>query len=144
MSFDVNRAENPGQKRISKIESRLTKAQEDYLRTIYVLSNGQFSVRLTDIAIHRDVSKPSACQIVTTLEEKGFVIRDAKRLISLTAEGAREAKRVMDNFTVISLFLTIKLKISRHTALIDACALEHVMSEETVNALRSSLHLSSL
>lgn len=119
--------------------NRLTKSQENYLRTVFILSNGGGGVRLTDIAGCFGVSKASACVAVTRLEEKGFVARDVNRLISLTPSGEQEAKRVIENFTVINLFLTNKLKVDRHTALIDAGALEHVVSEETVNAMRSLL-----
>lgn len=117
----------------------LTGSQENYLRTIFILSCGNCDVRLTDIAHRLGISKASACAAVTQLAGKGLVVRDSRRLISLTPYGECEAKRIMDNFTVINLFLTSGLKIDPNTALIDADALEHVVSEETLNAMRLSL-----
>jgi DtxR family Mn-dependent transcriptional regulator len=119
--------------------SRLTKSRQDYLRAIFMLSDGNSGVRLTDIADCLGLSKASACVAISKLEENGFVVRAANRLITLTPDGEREAKRVIDNFTVIALFLTSKLHVNPHTAQTDAGALAHVMSEETVNALRLSL-----
>lgn len=119
--------------------SRLTKSQANYLQTVFILGNGEDGVRLTDIASRLGISKASACVAISKLEENGFVVRDARRLISLTPDGEREAKRVIDNFTVISLFLTNKLNVDRRIALMDAGAFEHVVSAETVNALRLSL-----
>jgi Mn-dependent DtxR family transcriptional regulator len=119
--------------------SWLTKSQETYLHTIYDLGRGADGVRLTDIANRLDVSKASVCAAMAKLEARGFVVRGAGRLIALTPDGAREAKRVLDNFTVVHLFLTRKLNVDSHTALMDAGALEHVVSEQTVHALRSLL-----
>lgn len=109
------------------------------MRTVLILSQGEYGVRLTDIASHFGVSKASACVAITNLEKRGFVVRDANRLISLTPDGEREASRVLDNFTVVNLFLTSKLNVDPHTALMDAGALEHAVSKETVDALRMFL-----
>lgn len=54
---------------------------------------------------------------VTKLAKNRFVVRSAKRFILLTSDGEQEANRVMDNFTVINLFLVSKLKIDPHIAL---------------------------
>lgn len=117
--------------------SRLTKSQEDYLLTIYFLSSQEHGVRVTDIASSFGVTKASASIAVTKLKKEGFVVKDCNRLVSLTSDGEREAIRIFDNFTVINLFLRSKLKVDSNTALIDPGALVHVVSEETVNALRS-------
>ena len=109
------------------------------MRAVYILCCGN-GARLTDIANQLGVSKASACVAMTKLEEKGFVIRDAGRLIVLTPDGQREAKRVDGNFRAIYLFLTKELNVDSETALMDAGALEHVVSEVTVSALRSALH----
>jgi Mn-dependent DtxR family transcriptional regulator len=116
--------------------SRLTTSQENYLRTVLVLSHENGGVRQIDIVNHLGISRPSACIAIAKLEQNGFVTRDAHRLISLTQNGEREAKRIIDNFTVINLFLTSKLNVDSHTAFMDAGKLEHVVSDETVNALR--------
>ena len=120
--------------------SRLTKSQENYLKTIFLLSGNDGSVRITDIATRFGVSKASASIAVAKLEEKGFVQRDESRRVILTAKGLREAKRVADYYNVISDFLTGKLNVDLSTALIDARALEHVVSEETINAMRTALN----
>jgi Mn-dependent DtxR family transcriptional regulator len=116
---------------------RLTKSRENCLRTVLALENGGEGARLTDVAEQLRVSKASACVTVSKLEKDGFLIKDAKRLISLTPEGKKEAKRVAGIFAAIRLFLTSELNVDPHTAMIDADALEHLVSEETVNAMRS-------
>jgi Mn-dependent DtxR family transcriptional regulator len=116
--------------------SRLTTSQENYLRTIFMLYQKRNGVRQIDIAWHLGVSRPSVHTALANLEKNGFVTRNASRLISLTADGEREAKRIINNFTVINLFLTDSLNVEPHTARIDAGRLEHVVSAETVDALR--------
>jgi Mn-dependent DtxR family transcriptional regulator len=119
--------------------SRLTTSQENYLRTVLVLSHRKGGVRQTDIAKRMGVSRPSVCTAVAKLEKDGFLVSGANRLISLAPKGEREAKRIIDNFTVINLYLTDKLNVDPCTALIDAGKLEHVVSRETVNALSALL-----
>lgn len=119
--------------------SRLTSSQGNYLRTIYILSRRERGVRVTDIASHFGVTKASASIAVARLEKDGFVIKDPSRLVLLTPEGEREASRIFDSFNIISLFLTDKLKVDSSTASIIAGTLEHLMNEDTLDALRASL-----
>lgn len=119
--------------------SRLTKAQESYLQAVLYLAESNKGARLTDIAARMRVTKASTCSAITRLEQDGYLYRDGNRLIYLTAKGKSEAQRVTDNFTVIRLFLTQKLKIDANTALLDASRLEHDVSAETVNALRAMM-----
>lgn len=121
---------------------RLTKAQEDYVQAVRYLSEKDDGVRLTDIAALMGVTKASTCNAVTKLEQGGFLYRDGNRLIYLTPEGEQEASRVADNFTTIHLFLTRKLNVDEDTALSDAGKMVHVVSAETVDALRSLLEQS--
>ena len=117
---------------------RLTKAQEDYVQAVRYLSEKDDGVRLTDIAALMGVTKASTCNAVTKLEQGGFLYRDGNRL----PEGEQEASRVADNFTTIHLFLTRKLNVDEDTALSDAGKMVHVVSAETVDALRSLLEQS--
>ncbi|HWS30707.1 MAG TPA: metal-dependent transcriptional regulator [Clostridia bacterium] len=121
---------------------RLTRAQENYVRAVQYLAKEDSGVRLTDIAALMRITKASTFNAVTKLEQNGFLYRDSNRLIYLTPKGEQEASRVAENFTVIHLFLTRKLNVHENTALLDAGKLEHVVSAETVDALRSFLEKS--
>jgi Mn-dependent DtxR family transcriptional regulator len=107
--------------------SRLTNAQENYVRAVQYLSKKDVSVRLTDIATLIRVTKPSTYNAITKLEQDGYLFRDGNRLIYLTTKGEQEASRVADNFTVIHLFLTRQLNVNADIALMDAGRLEHVV-----------------
>jgi Mn-dependent DtxR family transcriptional regulator len=121
------------------VMSRLTMSQENYLQIVLMLQKDKDGVRLTDVADRFSVSKASACIAITRLEKKGLVARNSDRLISLTPEGEREARRVASNFTLVYQVLTSCLNVDPHTALLDAGRLEHLTSAKTADALRSLL-----
>lgn len=118
---------------------RLTRSQGSYLQAIYDLARGADGVRLTDVAERLQLSKASACVAVAKLEEMGLAVRDENRRIALTPDGEREARRALDDFRVVYLFLTKKLNVDPRTARTDADALECAASEETIDALRAFL-----
>lgn len=118
---------------------RLTKSQEDYLRVILTLSRQGPGVRITDIAAHFGISKASACVAVQSLEKKGYVRRDAQRLVYLSSQGEEQARRMLDHYSLVSDFLTGTLQVAPNVASHDACELEHALSDESFSALRSLL-----
>lgn len=59
----------------------------------------------------------------------------------LTEEGINTAKKIFERHNVLSSFLK-KIGVSEETASKDACKIEHVISEETVEAIKKFLELS--
>ena len=51
----------------------MTSSLEDYLEAVFVLSGKIENVRVTDIAEHLGVSKPSVNRAVNTLTQNGFL-----------------------------------------------------------------------
>ena len=51
----------------------MTSSLEDHLEAVFVLSKQKGNVRLTDIAEHLGVSKPSVNRAVNTLTQNGFL-----------------------------------------------------------------------
>lgn len=119
--------------------SQLTKSQENYIKIIYELSLHEGAAHISDIAVKLEVSKASASVAAKSLEKQGFVWRDAGRRVYLTHEGKKQAVCVLDKFSFIKDFLINELQVDPDTAYLDAHALEHVVSEETVCALRRFL-----
>lgn len=119
--------------------NQLTKSQENYIKIIYELSLHEGAVHISDIAANLEVSKASASVAAKSLEEKGLVWRDAGRLVYLTHKGQKQAMSVLDKFWIINDFLINELQVDSNTAYLDAHALEHVVSEETICALRRFL-----
>lgn len=106
-----------------------------YLETILVLSEKLNFVRSVDICEHMGYSKPSVSRAVGLLKNGGFITVDNNGHITLTNLGKEHAEKILERHTVLSKLL-ISIGISKETASEDACKIEHVISDETFNALK--------
>ena len=116
----------------------LHESAEMYLETIYVLTRQSANVRSIDIAEHMSYSKPSISRAVGLLKQGGYVVVDPDGFITLTDEGLAVAKKIFERHTVVSQLL-IRLGVSEQTAAEDACKIEHVISDETFDAMKRHL-----
>ena len=116
----------------------LHESAEMYLETIYLLSRQSSSVRSVDVAEHMGYSKPSVSRAVGLLKKEGFVVTDDDGFLTLTPEGLTAAEKIFERHTVLSGLL-IKIGVSAETAAEDACKIEHVISDETLSAIKRYL-----
>lgn len=112
---------------------------EDYLEAIFILQKENKSVRTTDIASFLDVSKPSVNRAVGTLKDAGLLCHESYGEISLTDSGKAHAKAVLHRHNLLKDFLHTTLGVDIKTAEKDACKMEHVMSNESIEKLSSFL-----
>ena len=117
----------------------LHESAEMYIETIYVLSLSLNHVRSVDIAEHMGCSKPSVSRAVGLLKQGGYVIMDKDGFLSLTDHGLDVARKIFERHTVLSKFL-ISLGVSPETAAEDACKIEHVISDETLSAIKRNMN----
>lgn len=113
----------------------MTQSLEDYLETVSFLSDDG-GVRVTDIAIRLGVSKPSVLTALKTLEERGLLEHERYRGVTLTDEGTKEAMKIRERHTFLTLFLRDVVGVQENIAEKDACRMEHVLSEETLVRIR--------
>lgn len=118
----------------------LHESAEMYLETIFVLSQGGRKVRSIDIAEHMSYSKPSISRAVGLLKQGGYVVVDSNGFITLTDTGLSVANKIFERHTVVSQLL-IRLGVSEEIAVEDACKIEHVISDETFNAVKNFLNV---
>ena len=114
---------------------KIHESAENYLETIYILKQKKANVRSIDIVNELEFTKPSVSIAMKNLRENCFITMDADGLISLTDKGLSVAEKMYERHTVISGWLA-KLGVSEKTALEDACRIEHVISEESFEALK--------
>lgn len=126
---------NMAQENNSVSKLNMTASLEDYLETVFVLSEKNSDVRLTDIAAMLGVSKPSANRAVNTLTQNGFLSHETYGAITLTPEGETYAANVLHRHKLLKHFLSVTLGMNEKTAEEDACKMEHVMSAETIEKL---------
>ena len=117
---------------------RLTESIEDYLEAILLLSRELGNVRSIDLANRLNYKKPSISVAVKNLKEKGLINIDENKFISLTDSGLNIATNVYERHQVLTKCLKM-IGVSNETALHDACLIEHVISEETFEALKNVL-----
>ena len=109
---------------------------EDYLEKILMLKKDQDLVRAIDIASFMSFSKASVSVALKKLKSYGYVTVDEKTGdINLTEEGQRIAEATYERHLVISKAL-MQIGVSEENAYEDACAVEHIISDETFEALK--------
>ena len=116
----------------------LQESGEMYLETIYVLAQRNNHVRSIDVAEHMGYSKPSVSRAMGLLKQGGYVVVDEDGFLVLTKEGRNMAEKIFARHTVVSKLL-ISMGVSEKTAAEDACKIEHVISDETFDAIRNYL-----
>ncbi len=116
----------------------LHESAEMYLETIYLLSQKTGSVRSIDVAEHMGYSKPSVSRAVGLLKKGGYLVMAQDGLLSLTDEGRKTAKKIFERHTVLSQFLAF-IGVEDEIAAKDACKIEHVVSDETITAIKNFL-----
>lgn len=113
----------------------LQESGEMYLESILVLSKKSSSVRAIDICEYLGYSKPSVSRALGLLKEGGYVVSDIHGFLTLTDEGREVAEKIYDRHTQISAFLEW-LGVSEEIAAEDACKIEHVISDESLEAIK--------
>ena len=115
---------------------KLTFTMENYLEAIYELSRDNQGARVSDIAERLGVTKASTNSAMATLASKGLIINEKYKEVVLTPEGLKIAKFTAEKHQTIKRFFTEILGIDIKIADTDACAIEHVISNESVIAMR--------
>ena len=115
----------------------LTRAGEDYLEAIYVLSLKEDggSVRSVDVAEDLKVSKASVNKALSMLKEEGMASQEHYGKVTLTDEGRSYARLVWRAHRALRAFLTDEIGVDAETADEEACLMEHALSAKTMNLL---------
>ena len=111
------------------------KSAEDYLERILILQKEGNIVKSIDMAHSMNYSKPSISRAMKNLRENGYIEINSSGAIILTDKGLAIAEKMYERHTLLATYF-MSLGVSQKTAFIDACKLEHDMSDETFNALK--------
>ena len=118
---------------------RSNESSEDYLETILILGTKSSLVRAVDIASEMGFKKPSVSVAMKNLRQKNLITVADNGDIRLTEEGHKIADKVYERHQLISSWLMM-LGVQEKTALHDACRIEHIISEESFQALKRAVH----
>ena len=108
---------------------------EDYLESILVLSKQLPNVRSVDVASYLGFSKPSVSHAVKLMVEQGLIRLDGTKCIYLTEKGMNVADETYKRHVFFSSMLE-EIGVPRNIAQEDACRIEHVISQETFDAIQ--------
>ncbi len=114
---------------------KLYESAEDYLERILILQEKLGHVRAIDLVHDMNFSKPSVSVAMHKLEDNGFIKIEDDGNIVLTKKGKEIAESVYDRHITITKAL-VNLGVSEEQARIDACKIEHDISEETFSKLK--------
>ena len=108
---------------------------EMYLEAILVLAKKSGYVRSIDVSEYLGNSKPSVSRAMGILREGGYILMEKDGAITLTDSGKKLAETIYERHTVLSELL-IRLGVDEKTATDDACRIEHVISDESFQAIK--------
>ncbi len=114
---------------------KIHQSAENYLETILMLTNRNGSCRSIDIANELGFSKPSVSIAMKNLRENGYIDVMGDGKILLLEPGRKIAERLYERHTVLTRAF-VALGVDGETASEDACKIEHIISEETFEAIR--------
>ena len=111
---------------------------EDYLETILLLSKKTGAVRSIDIVTDMGLSKPSVSVAMKKLRESRMISMDGDGYITLTEKGEHAAEQIYERHSTLYEWL-VSIGIRNEVAAMDACLMEHVLSEDTFTAIKRLL-----
>ena len=114
---------------------KIQESAENYLETILILHKRKGSVRSIDIANELGFSKPSVSVAMKNLRLGGYIQVDADGGIQLLDKGREIAEKIYERHTLLSEWIT-QMGVDPEVAAEDACRIEHVISNETFEALK--------
>jgi len=114
---------------VSQIGTGLTRAQDDYLKALYLLHGDTGPVATGRLAERLGISPASVSEMVVRLAEQGLVSHDRYRGQQLTTEGRTAALELVRHHRLLEMFLVQVLGFRWDEVHDEAERLEHVISE---------------
>jgi DtxR family Mn-dependent transcriptional regulator len=122
-----HKSPHPRRRHLSGAEGPTAKERE-YLEVIYYLAARHEPVIAARLARWMSVQPPTVTHIVSQLEKKGYITRDARSEISLTDEGFALAEQMVRRHRILERFLADVMQMPWHLIHEEAVRLEHALS----------------
>lgn len=118
----------------------ISKALEEYLKTIYVLKMKKGEIRVTDIANQMNVSKASVNKTINVFKKENLINYETYGKIELTKQGTSLARKILEAYDVIFVFLKDVLELPENIAKIEAEKIKIDLMDNTINQLAKYTH----
>lgn len=120
---------------IQPTKKKITPNIQEYLETIYKLSNDNERVKTTSISKELKIAPGSVTQMIKKLEDIGYVDYSQYKGVKLTKDGFNEAEKVVRKHRLLERFLNDILKLKKNSIHEQACEMEHSLSDDAERAL---------
>lgn len=121
-------------------DARLSSSVGDYLKTIWQLSSSTgSSVGTGEIARELGVTAPSVTGMLGKMHGLGLVLYQPYKGAELTAEGRREAVRLVRRHRLLETFMITELGFGWEEVHAEAELMEHVVSDDFTERLAAHL-----
>ena len=114
---------------------RATETGEDYLACILELWEKKGYARVVDVANSLSVAEASACSMIKSLANTGYVKRERYRGFALTESGRAMVREIHARRRILTVFLQ-SLGLPESVVLHDVHGLEHHLSKRTLERLK--------
>lgn len=118
----------------------LTTSLEEYLKTIYVLKKNGEKIQVTKIANKMGLTKPSVNRALKVLKTERLINYEAYGDIELTLKGEELAKKILEAYDIVYVFLTEILEVPKEEAKEEAVNVKSVLEDNTLNLLTKYVH----
>lgn len=112
-------------------------SSENYLKAILILRQVREDIRCIDLARYMGYSKASVSHAVAILKKNGLLEKEGTYL-KLTAQGEKLSRQVLEKHSFFT-HLLIKCGVEEKLAAKEACKMEHVISNDSLNKMRNKL-----
>ena len=118
----------------------ISKSSEEYLKTMYILKQQNGNVRVTDIAQKMNCTKPSVNKAIYNLKDEGLLNYESYGTIELTDSGENLAKKILEAYDIVYVFLKDVLNLEEDDAKKEAERIKLAITDETINKLAKYVH----
>ena len=118
----------------------ISKSLEEYIKTMYVLQKQKGIIRVTDIAKKMNCTKPSVNKAIYNLKDSGLVNYESYGTIELTEKGEDLAKKILEAYDIMYVFLKDVLNLDEEEAKSEAEKIKLAISDKTINKLAKYVH----
>jgi DtxR family Mn-dependent transcriptional regulator len=112
-----------------------SKSIEDYLKALYILSRNGKPTSTTEIAEHFKIAPASVTEMLKKLAEKGYVEYSPYHGAHLASKGFQVAEKITRKHRLLERFLHDVLRIGKDKVHVEACEMEHALSDDAEESL---------
>lgn len=113
----------------------VTHSVSHYLGAIAHLTEENGYARAVDVARYLEITRGSVSLALRTLKGRDLVLEDENRFLVLSEDGRRIVEQILARRRLVVDFLEGVLGVNPRQAEIDACKVEHLLSDEACQRL---------